>query len=109
MPDVVRLFEMKAKSSKESSAMIGTAADHGYRKGSSDTSQDWARKVEGFGEHIAIDGSLKGVSGREPGCGCAVQLDLNEEEPWHAYLRYDAGGGGGTENVHTEQSYGLSR
>ena len=28
---------------------------------------DWNRRVEGYREHIAIDGSVKGVSGRE--CG----------------------------------------
>ena len=42
--------------------------------------------MEGFRDHIAIDGSLKGVLGRDVACGWAVvQLDHDkEEEPWCA-------------------------
>ena len=40
----------------------------------SDTSREWDRKVGGFREHIAIDGSLNGVSGRDAACGGAARL-----------------------------------
>ena len=43
------------------------------------------RRVACFREPIAIDGSLKGVSGRGAACGWAFEhLDYNkEEEPWY--------------------------
>ena len=55
-----------------------------------DTSRDWDRRVQGFREHIAIDGSVKGVSGRDAACGWeVVHLDHDkEEEPW--YATYDS-------------------
>ena len=42
--------------------------------------------VEGFRNHIAISGSLKGVLGKDAACGWAVvQLDCDkEEEPLYA-------------------------
>ena len=43
------------------------------------------RRVEGFRNHIAIDGSLKRVSGRDAACGWTeVQLKYDKEEPWYA-------------------------
>ena len=49
-------------------------------------SRDCDRRVGGFCEHIAIDGSSQGASGRDAACGWAVvQLDNDkEEEPWYA-------------------------
>ena len=46
----------------------------------SDTSRDWERRVEGFREHIAVDGSLKGVSGRDAARGLADYV--KDSEPW---------------------------
>ena len=34
----------------------------------SDASRNWDRRIEGFREHIANDGSLKRVSGRDAAC-----------------------------------------
>ena len=48
------------------------------------TSREWDRKIEGFRGHFAVDGSLKGVSGRDAARGWAVvQLDNDKEEPWY--------------------------
>ena len=43
-------------------------------------------RMEGFRSHVAICGSVKGVSGKDAACGWAVvQLDCDtEEEPWLA-------------------------
>ena len=51
----------------------------------SDITWEWDGRMEGFREHMAIDGSLKGVSGRGAALECTVvQLDHDkEEEPWH--------------------------
>ena len=42
--------------------------------------------MEGFRNHMAIDGSLKGISVKDVACGWAVvQLDYDkEEEQWYA-------------------------
>ena len=47
---------------------------------------DWDTKVEGFRDHIGINGSLDGISGRGAVCGWSVvHLDFDEEEdPWCA-------------------------
>ena len=44
------------------------------------------KKCEGFLQPSALDGSLKGVSGRHAACGWAVVQLANdkEEEPWYA-------------------------
>ena len=44
------------------------------------------RRIIGVREHIATDGSLRGISGRGAACGLAVvQVDHNKEEaPWCA-------------------------
>ena len=52
----------------------------------SETSRDWDRRIEGFCEHIANDGSLEGVSGQDLACGWAeVQFYYEKkDEPWYA-------------------------
>ena len=52
----------------------------------SETTRSWDRRVEGFRHHIAIDGSLQGVSEKDAAGGLpVVQLDYDrEEEPWYA-------------------------
>ena len=41
----------------------------------------WDRRVQGFREHFAIDGSSTGVSGREAVCGWpVVHLDDDKSE-----------------------------
>ena len=55
----------------------------------SDTSRDWDRKLEGTREHITIDVSFKGVSGRDAACGWAVvrlDYDTEEEAPWYSFF-----------------------
>ena len=86
MPDVVRSCEIKAKLPKKIGNVRGglcrihisitsrRAASHGIRKWVSDTSWEWNRKVGGVRQHIAIDGSLKRIRGRDAACGCAVLL-----------------------------------
>ena len=58
-----------------------------------DTSRDWDRRVEGFREHIAIDGSVTRISRRDAACGWAVvQLEYDkEEEPRYAICGTCAG------------------
>ena len=60
----------------------------GHRKKSHLTVRDWESEkhkrwdisVEGFGNHVATDGSLLGVSGKWSACGWSVvQLDHDEE------------------------------
>ena len=58
----------------------GQAASLGSKIGCQDTSRDWERRVEGFREHIAVDGSLKGVSGRDAARGLADYV--KDSEPW---------------------------
>ena len=100
MPGVVRSYEMKARSPNvewtlqrslcriQSSVKNGKNSTSWTQQRSSDTSWEWHRKTEGFREHIAIDGSLNGYSGRDAACGWAVaQLDHNKaEEPWKTIL-----------------------
>ena len=44
---------------------VGRGGKPWKHKWISNTSRDWDRGVEGFREHIAVDGSLKEVSGRK--------------------------------------------
>ena len=58
MPDVVWSCEAKPKSSQQDGKWQRRLAPW-KQKWISDTSRDWDRKVEGFRDNIAIDGSLK--------------------------------------------------
>ena len=88
MSDLVRFYEMKVRTSKEYWTWSGTHVvpetlqmRDNQQHWLSETSLEWDRKVEGFREHIAIDGSSNGVSGRDAACGCAVvQLFYEKEE-----------------------------
>ena len=56
----------------------------------SETSLKWdRRRIEGFREHMVIDGLSSRVSGRGAACGWAVErLDCDkEEERWYATYR----------------------
>ena len=53
----------------------------------------WGRRVACFREPFAIDGSLKGVSGRGAACGWVFEhSDYDkEEEPWYANVGHNVG------------------
>ena len=75
MPDVVWSCEMKANSSNDDwkwqkrCVSYPNYDNYKWKSGQSwkqkwisDTSREWDRISQGFREHIAVDGSLKGVS-----------------------------------------------
>ena len=64
---------MKARSSKEDrKCERGLVSFQHLEKCFSDTLRTWDRSVEGFRNHIAIEWSLKGVSGRDAAFCSAV-------------------------------------
>ena len=71
----------------QNSAKIEKKASRGIEGGFSETLRELDGRMQGFGRHIAIDVSLKGVSVRDAACAWAVvQPDYDKEEPW--YLVY---------------------
>ena len=62
-----------------------------------------SRRVEGFRDHTAIDGSLKGLSGRDAACGWAV---VQPRRTIARNLWYDVGGVRRTENDEQRRSMG---
>ena len=86
----------KARSSKEEWKWQGglalfpklsqdvTKASRGIEGGFTETSRELDVRMQGFGRHIAIGVSLKGVSERDAACAWAVvQPDCDKEEPWY--------------------------
>ena len=75
------------------------------QKWMSDASRHWNRRVEGFREDIAIDGSSKGVSGRDAACGWlvgATQKGAVICNPW-----CESGGVGSAENDQQSRAMGF--
>ena len=72
----------------------------GRQKWLSDTSREWCRKVEGFREHIAIDGSLKGSvrTGRDMWMGVGSARPRQGRRAVVRYLWREVGGTGTAEN-----------
>ena len=77
--------------------------------GISETSRPWDSRVEGYCNHIAIAGSVKGVSGKDAACDWVVeQVDYDkEQEPWYAILWHSVGEIRGAENVKKIRAVGL--
>ena len=64
------------------------------------------RRMEGFREHIAIDGSFRGMSGRDAACGLCGTVRLRHGSGAVVYNPlYDAGGVGSAEK--DEKSSGM--